>query len=132
MNNVQDVVCIDGIYYNVRIPENGIKRSFSVADTDNAGRLLDGTMVRDIIGTYYNYTVQFDTQFLSFEEYDKLYDQLSAPRDYHTITVPYGQGRITFFAYVTSGSDTLQTMKGGNKWKGLSINFIAMSPYHKP
>ena len=132
MSDVQNVVSIDGIYYNVRIPENGIKRSFSIADTDNAGRLLDGTMVRDIVGTYYNYTVQFDTQLLSYEEYDRLYDQLSAPCEYHTITVPYGQDRITFHAYVTSGNDTLRTVKGGNKWTGLSINFIAMAPYHTP
>lgn len=109
--NRQDIVTIDGINYNIMIPENGIERSFSIADTDNAGRLLNGTMVRDIIGTYYNYKILFETKYLSTDEYDNLYAKLSAPVDYHMITVPYGQETLTFQAYITSGSDTLRKVR---------------------
>lgn len=129
----QNLVSIDNIYYDIMIPENGIKRSFSIADTDNAGRLLTGKMVRDIVGTYYNYTIQFETKYLSDDEYDDLFNKLSAPVDYHTITVPYGQGTLTFEAYITSGSDTLRSVRNNrNKWQGLSVNFIAMKPYFTP
>lgn len=132
-DTTQKLVSIDGIYYDLMIPENGIKRSFSIADTDNSGRLLNGAMVRDIIGTYYNYTIQFETKYMSDNDYDDLFNKLSAPVDYHTITVPYGQGTQTFEAYVTSGSDTLCSAKNGrNKWQGLSIDFVAMKPYYTP
>ena len=85
-------------------------------------------MQRDIIGTFYNYTVQLDTNMLSESEYDELYEVLSAPVDYHQITVPYGQNALTFDAYVTSGDDTLNMARSSKRWSGLSINFIAMEP----
>lgn len=125
---MQNVFSIDGRYYNVLIPEKGIKRSFSVTDSDKAGRVLTGRMQRDIIGTFYNYTVQLDTNKLSESEYDELYEVLSAPVDYHQITVPYGQSTLMFDAYVTSGDDTLNMARNSKQWSGLSINFIAMEP----
>ena len=129
----QDVFCIDNHYFNVRIPEEGIKRSFSVADSDKAGRVLTGRMIRDIIGTFYNYTITLDTNRLSQKDYDDLYEILSEPKDCHTITVPYGQGTKTFDAYITSGDDVLvKSDASGNVWKGLSINLIAMEPLRKP
>lgn len=129
---MQNVFQLDNRYFNVRIPEGGITRSFSIADTDKAGRVLSGSMVRDIIGTYYNYSIQIDTNLLSKAEYDALYELLSSPQDYHTLTVPYGQTTITFKAYITEGQDTLVRQdKNGNKWKGLTINFIAVDPYRK-
>lgn len=128
-NKIQDIVSIDGTYYNIKIPENGIKRSFSIADSDKAGRNILGEMIRDIVGTYYNYTIQFETRYLSHDEYDQLYEILSAPVDYHVITVPYGQSTLTFNAYVTGGSDNIKRIdSSGNNWTGLSIDFIAMKP----
>ena len=90
-------------------------------------------MVRDIIGTYYNYKILFETKYLSTDEYDNLYAKLSAPVDYHMITVPYGQETLTFQAYITSGSDTLRKVRGNkNDWTGLSVDFIAISPQRTP
>lgn len=123
---------VDGVEYNVKVPEKGITRSFSVLDTDKSGRAQSGDMVRDIIGTYYNYTIQIETEHLDFETYDKLYEVLSAPVEYHMLTVPYGQGTLVFKAYVTSGEDNLgMVYKSGRKWTGLKINFIAMSPQRR-
>lgn len=124
---------IDGKSYDVFVPEGGIKRSAQVLDGENAGRAKSGIMIRDIIGTYYNYSIEIDTKNLDVSTYDELYEVLSAPADSHSITVPYGQGSITFLAYVTSAEDTLETMAGEvNQWTGLKINFIAMKPYRKP
>ena len=120
-------------YFNVRIPEDGIKRSFSVADSDKAGRLLTGRMMRDIIGTFYNYTIDIDTNKLSQSEYDEFYEIVSAPVDYHQISVPYAQTTLTFDAYITSGEDVLKTSNSsGNTWTGLSLNFVAMEPLRLP
>ena len=84
----QNVFSIDGRYFNVKIPEKGIKRSFSVTDSDKAGRVLTGAMVRDIIGTFYNYTLDIDTSKLSPVEYEEVYDSLAAPDDYPSISMP--------------------------------------------
>ena len=130
---VQDLVSIDGRYFNIFIPEGGIKRTFAVADTDQAGRVQTGAMVRDIIGTFYNYTLDINTNFLSEEEYDELYDTLSDPVEYHIIRFPYGQEYLQFTAYVANGSDTLRYIRNGkNRWRDLSINFIATRPQRYP
>lgn len=129
---MQNLFSIDGIYFNVRITEGGIKRSFSVTDSDKAGRLLTGRMVRDIIGTFYNYTISIDTNNLSKTDYDTFYEIISAPVDFHVITIPYAQSTLQFEAYVTSGEDTLKTSNSnGNTWTELSITFIAMEPLRK-
>ena len=40
---------------------------------------------------------------------------------------------LEFEAYVTEGEDTLKISNNkGNKWEGLSLNFIAMEPKRKP
>ena len=125
----QDIFSIDGRYFNVFIPQDGIERNFAVVDTDDAGRVLTGAMERDIVGTFYNYTIKLNTNFLSFEEYDELYEILSSPEEYHIIKVPYAQGMLQFKAYVTQGKDVLNRMsRKGSHWKQLSVNFIAMEP----
>lgn len=124
---------LDGKSYNVFVPESGIKRSGQVLDGDNAGRTQSGVMIRDIIGTYYNYSIEIDTSKTERAEYDALYQVLTAPVDSHTLTVPYAQETLTFQAYVTSAEDTLETMVDGNNlWGGLKINFIAMKPQRRP
>jgi len=121
---------IDGVEYPTVLVES-LKRKFSVLDGSNAGRVKTGAMVRDIIGTYYNYTLELDTSEASTAEYDALYEVLSAPQDYHTLVVPYAQSTVTFKAYVTGGEDNLIRM-APNKWSGLSIDFIAMEPRRRP
>jgi len=124
---------VDGREFNVIVPDKGIKRQGRVLDGEDAGRLQNGEMERDIIGTYYNYTIPLETSRLNREEYDELYEILSAPVDYHMLQVPYGQTVILFRAYVANLDDTLVSMRNGiNKWTGLSINFVAMGPYRTP
>lgn len=122
---------IDGIEYNVTVPAGGIKRSFSVLDTDKSGRSQSGDMIRDIIGTYYNYTIQINTKLLKNSEYDALYEIVSSPTEWHMLEVPYGQTTITFKAYVTGGEDSFDSVAkdGTRRWKGLTLKFVAMSPY---
>lgn len=123
------VVLIDGRDYGLTVPEGGIKRKFEIVDTDKAGRLITGEMLRDVVGTYYNYTVSFMTNKTTRQSYDAFYEAISAPVDYHMITIPYAQEMLTFKAYVTNGQDTLVRIdKDGNKWNGISINFVSMAP----
>lgn len=123
---------IDGrTFPNIRVMS--IKRSFSVLDGENAGRVMTGAMERDIIGTFYNYSVEIDADQASLAEYDTFYDIISAPVDSHVLIVPYAQTTLSFDAYVTNGEDTLEIMGDNfNRWGGLSFNFIAMSPQRYP
>jgi hypothetical protein len=117
---------IDDKCFNVIIPQGGIERSFSVYDTKNTERLSNGDMFRDVLGTYYNYSVKIDSKNLSPEAYNCLYEKLSEPKDFHTFEMPYGQETYVFEGYVTQGKDVYTGVIGGkNRWSGLSFNMIA-------
>lgn len=119
---------LDGVSYP-GLHVLSLNRSFSVLDGENAGRVMTGTMERDIIGTYYNYTMEIDADDASPDEYDAFYEIISAPQDSHALTVPYGQHLYTFQAYITGGDDALRMVfHNMNRWGGLKINFIAMEP----
>lgn len=127
------VFTLDGKAYNVFVPAEGIKRNGQILDGENAGRTLSGVMIRDIIGTYYNYSISIDTQQLEVEEYDALYDAVTAPVDYHELTVPYGQSELSFRAYITGAADVLISMENGvNRWGELTLSFVAMAPQRTP
>ena len=124
---------VDGVSYNVLIPRDGLKRSGQILDGENAGRLQTGRMERDIIGTYYNYTLTIDTKGTSIAEYDALYEVLTSPTDCHRVVMPYGQGMIAFDAYVSGVEDGLIAAEPSrNIWGGMTVNFVAMAPKRRP
>lgn len=125
---------VDGVAYDlVHVAE--VKRAFSILDGPNTGRAMTGEMRRDIIGTYYNYTLYLepDSSAASRAQYDALYEVLSAPVASHLIKVPYGQDCLLYEAYVTSGEDQLILREyGRSRWGGTSVNFVAMAPKRVP
>lgn len=126
----KSVFSVDGVEYPGVFVKSPIRRSFNILDGENAGRTMDGKMQRDIIGTYYTYHMDLDMSNSDPEEYDALYEVLSAPVNSHQITVPFGQSTITYEAYVANGDDELERIHrdGSRKWNNLSINFVAMDP----
>ena len=119
------MVIIDGTTFSGVVAE--VKRSFTVMDSDNTGRTLDGVMHRDVIGTYYNYDITFTCNNVNGSTYDRLYDILSQPTESHSITVPFGQSTLTYEAYITSGKDVLKKYKPAI-WGELQVSCIAMRP----
>ncbi len=119
---------IDGTDYSAIV--TALRRNFSIADGENAGRTLDGVMHRDLIGTYYNYSITVKTDRLSQDEYNRLYETITAPVESHTIRAAYGNTTLTFHAYITQGSDDLlrQYSESDRLWSNLSFDFIAMEP----
>ena len=71
-------ITLDGVTYRT-LHVTKLTRNFSVLDGENAGRVTTGEMVRDIIGTFYNYTVEIDPDAASREDYDAFYERISAP-----------------------------------------------------
>ncbi len=129
----QSVFSLDGKYYDVRILK--LERAASVLDGENAGRVLSGSMDRDIIGTYYNYNLEIDGSNLDPDEYDDLFEKITAPVESHTMRFPYGKrGDIEFEAYISSATDELvrKDENGNYIWSGMSLSFVAMEPYRLP
>ena len=126
---------IDDVEYDPKtLAIKSINRSFQVLDGSKAGRSLGGSMLRDIIGTYYNYTITFDAKIGHEDVYEQLYETLSAPVDYHTLSLPFANKTITQKMYVTSGNDKLVRFRkdGENFFNELSIQFVAMNPFSIP
>lgn len=123
---------IDGIEYGTIV--TALKRSFEVADGENAGRTLDGNMHRDLIGTYYNYSIAVMTDRMTQVKYNQLYEVISSPTESHDIVIAYGNETLTFKAYITQGTDDLlrQYSETNRYWGNLSFNFIAMEPQRRP
>ena len=130
----KSVFSVDGVEYPGVFVKSPIHRSFNVLDGENAGRTLDGRMQRDIIGTYYTYHMEFDSSLSDPNEYDALFEVLSAPADSHIIVVPYGQGVLEFEAYVANGEDDLSRIyrNESRKWDNLAVNFVATDPVRRP
>lgn len=123
---------IDGKQFNVIIPQDGIKRNFIIKDGGNGDFGVQGNMIRDVVGTYYNYTVTIYTNNLSRNEYDSLYNIISSPVDFHTVKVPFAQGWLTYQVYITEGTDTLLKQdKRGNHWHSIDITFNAAKPQRR-
>lgn len=126
------MVIVDGVRYNVDVMK--LVRKAAVTDTDNSGRTIDGVMHRDIIGTYYNYSIEISPYRDDFAAYDKFYDKITSPVDSHVVSFPYGQETLEYDAYITNAEDELIIRDGVNKWaygSNLKINFIAMSPQRR-
>lgn len=122
---------LDGKEYR-RLHVVSLKRSFAVLDGENAGRTMDGAMQRDIVGTYYNYSLEIDPEDSDPGEYDELYEAISAPVNSHDVSFPYGRTTLSFRAYVANGDDELFDASGENRWNNLTVNFVAMKPQRRP
>lgn len=125
-------ITMDNVHYNVAILFPSLSREFELVNGDAEGKAITGRKIRDILGTSYSYEMNvepFEDDQLS---YDAFFHAISAPVDYHTITLPYGQSTITFEAAILSGKD-INTGKysGQEHWGGLTVKFEPMEPQRK-
>ena len=124
---IRQVVTIDGTPFDVGVVY--IKRKARVPDGPNAGEAKRGDWIRDVYGTFYDYILAFDTSAgLSKEDYDTMYSLLTAPVEFHTLVVPYGQSTLSFNAGITGAEDNVILMDDGTVWGNLSITFRAKKP----
>ena len=124
---IRQVVTIDGASFDVGVEY--IKRQARIEDGPNAGNSKRGDWIRDVYGTYYDYILAFDTSAgLTRADYDTLYSVITAPVEFHTLVVPYGQSTLSFAAGITGAEDNVILMDDGTVWGNLSITFRAKSP----
>lgn len=126
-------IVMDGTTYNLRVQYETIGRSFRLEDGENAGKMISGLYERDLVGTYYDYSMSVEPEPGSEADYDAFYEAISAPVSSHSITMPYGQGAMTFDAMVYEGTDLYRGMVAGQrKWAGLQVTFSAKGPQRTP
>ena len=124
---IRQVVTIDGTSFDVGVEY--IKRQARIEDGPNAGNSKRGDWIRDVYGTFYDYILAFDTSAgLTRADYDTLYSVITAPVEFHTLVVPYGQSTLSFAAGITGAEDNVILMDDGTVWGNLSITFRAKSP----
>lgn len=116
-------IIIDGVEYDVAI--TSLKRKADILDK-SAYRSEDGELHREVIGTYYNYTLAIGVHN-NDTLYNTLFEVLSEPVAYHQVILPHDN--ISFKGYFSSVQDeVVRLTKDGAKFKGLTCNLIAKSP----
>lgn len=122
---------IDGRPYNVIVPIGGIQRSFEVYSS-RQDQTINGKRVYNVVGTYYGYTITVDTSGTSAEEYDRLFEVISAPEEWHNFELPYGQEILKFRGHIEAGGDTMYTKRGGvSSWGDLTFTVISTRPQRR-
>jgi len=122
-------VTIDGTTFD--IPVLSLTRRADFLDK-YAERTSDGVLHRELIGVYFNYTLQLGTT-TDTAEYAALWQKLTEPEEFHTVTVPDEDGNLTFTAYFSNVGDELRRIQGASRFfKSLTVNFTAQSPARTP
>lgn len=122
-------ITIDGSTYNV--PVKMIKRSADFL-YKYAERTMDGKLHSEMIGVYINYQLQFGRA--SMADYAALWEKLTEPVEFHTISIPTedgatASGLVEFEAYFSNVTDEFVMINGTSRWmKDLTVNFIAQIP----
>ena len=120
-----DFLEIDDEIYNVAVL-TGIKRNADFLDK-YAERTDDGDLKRELIGVYFNYkTIKFAKQTdKNYDEYNRLYNKLTEPEEFHDIKI----GNNEFRAYFSNVSDEMYAFKNNREYyKNLTVNFTAKTP----
>ena len=124
------IFTIDGVGYNVGVVS--IHRTANIKDGPNADTALSGKRWRDVQGTFYDYTMEVSADGMSREDYDAMYEVLSAPVDSHVLVAPYGQTTISFTACIEVVEDDVIYMDDGTAWGNLTVNLYAQEAKRKP
>lgn len=123
------MINIDGIDYDV--PVISLKRKAAVLDKF-AQRTESGDLEREVIGVYYNYDLQLGMT-RDPAEYDRLWDKLTEPIEFHDVVVYDNIGTRTFKAYISNVQDELMRyIDGKGYFNGLQASFVAKLPARTP
>lgn len=129
---IEHLITIDGNKFNVMLV--GINRRADILDK-YARRTVSGDLQREVIGTYYNYSIEFSYNDQA-EKYKSLWDKLTEPVEFHDITIVDTIDTISFKGYITNVRDTIvyaNPLYGNQRtFKGLACDLIAKMPNRIP
>lgn len=124
------MIIIDGIEY--AIPYAVISRK---ADKlyKYAERTEDGKLRSEVIGVYFNYSLQMGMSANNVASYAALWNTITSPRESYVVTLPNERGGLTFEAYFANIKDEVSKEKGGTTYfRNLTFDVIAISPARTP
>lgn len=126
---------LNGIEFDADVAISSYNRNFNVLDGDNAGRVMTGRMVRDIIGTYIGHQMTVFRRGDNYKGLDAFWDYLveHSIDDSVMLEAADGQSSISYEAYYTSASQNIEKVEDGvNYWGEIQINFIPMDAQVTP
>ena len=126
---------LNGIEFDTEVAISSYNRSFNVLDGENAGRVMTGRMVRDIIGTYIGHKLTVFRRGDNYKGLDDFWSYLVAHStdDSVMLEAADGQTTISYEAYYTSASQDLEKVEGHvNYWGEIEVNFVPMEAQVTP
>lgn len=127
-------VKINGQSFDAKVAISDYEENFNVLDGDNAGRVKNGSMIRDVIGTYIGHKITFFSAG-NTDGFDALWDYLveHSVDDAVTLEAADGQSTITYEAYYTSAKRKIRTVQDDvNYWDEIEVNFVPVNPQVTP
>lgn len=123
------MLVIDGVAFDVPVQKLSRKAEFL---DKYAERLDDGDLERELIGVYFNYQLTLYNDG-NLDEYERLWEKLTEPQEFHEVTVPLKRGTYTFKAYFSNVGDELLIQNNEDTYfTDLTVNFKAKSPARRP
>ncbi len=126
---------LNGITFDADVAISKYNRYFNVLDGENAGRVMTGRMVRDVIGTYLGHKVTVFRRGDNYKGLDDFWAYLYAHSvdDSVQLEAADGQTTIAYEAYYTSASQDIEKVENGvNYWGEIEINFIPIEAQVTP
>lgn len=126
---------INGKVFDADVAISKYSRYFNVLDGDNAGRVMEGKMIRDIIGTYIGNKVTVFRRGDNYKGLDEFWDYLVAHSvdDSVQFEAADGQTTLSYEAYYTSATQDIEKDENGVRyWGEIEINFIPIDAQVKP
>ncbi len=118
---------LNGVEFDADVAISAYNRNFNVLDGPNAGRVLVGKMIRDIIGTYLGHKITVFRRGDDYAGLDEFWEYLyqHSIDDSVLLEAADGQKTISYQAYYTSASQDIEKVeKGVNFWGEIEVNFI--------
>ena len=118
---------LNGVEFDADVAISAYNRNFNVLDGRNAGRVLAGKMIRDIIGTYLGHKITVFRRGDDYAGLDEFWEYLyqHSIDDSVLLEAADGQKTISYQAYYTSASQDIEKVeKGVNFWGEIEVNFI--------
>lgn len=102
-----------------------ISRKATIEYSENTGTNIDGSMSLDPMGTRLGYILTIDSAFKDQNALQQLWDDIITPRrNGISITMPYNNADISFFAKVTDVEQGYVTTYNGKRiWDKIQVSF---------
>lgn len=126
---------MNGIEFDADVAISAYTRNFNVLDGDNAGRVMTGRMVRDIIGTYIGHQMTVFRRGDNYQGLDEFWDYLveHSVDDSVMLEAADGQTTISYEAYYTTATQNIERVDGTtNYWGEIQITFTPMEAQVTP